>query len=106
MLTGDPMGHGGSCTGPRREAGSVTPAPSELMVVSIAGKTRFYSLSFTRLFTTEGSARVEVSPSSSTCPHAIFLNILLIIFPLLVFGSPGAKWSLSGVAIGPITVLT
>ncbi|KAF4385638.1 hypothetical protein F8388_010194 [Cannabis sativa] len=52
--------------------------------------------------TTFGSARVLVSPSSSNCPEAIFLRILLIIFPLLVFGSPGAQWILSGAANAPI----
>ncbi|MFS7956485.1 hypothetical protein Hanom_Chr07g00655181 [Helianthus anomalus] len=41
--------------------------------------------------TTFGSANVLVSPSSSSCLEAIFLNILLIIFPLLVFGRPGAQ---------------
>lgn len=52
--------------------------------------------------TTCGSARVLVSPSSSSCLEAIFLRILLIIFPLLVFGSPGAQWILSGAANAPI----
>lgn len=52
--------------------------------------------------TTFGSARVLVSPSSSSCLEAIFLRILLIIFPLLVFGSAGAQWILSGAANAPI----
>lgn len=52
--------------------------------------------------TTFGSARVLVSPSSSNCLEAIFLRILLIIFPLLVFGRPGAQWTLSGAANAPI----
>lgn len=52
--------------------------------------------------TTAGSARVLMSPSSSSCLDAIFLRIRLIIFPLLVFGSPGAQWILSGVANAPI----
>ena len=66
----------------------------------------YYNLSLTRFSTTAGSASVDVSPSSSTCPQAIFRRILLMILPLLVLGRPGANWSLSGVAIGPMTVLT
>lgn len=49
-----------------------------------------------------GSASVLVSPSSFNCLEAIFLKILLIIFPLLVFGRPGAQWILSGAANAPI----
>lgn len=52
--------------------------------------------------TTDGSASVLVSPSSSSCLDAIFLRILLIIFPLRVFGRPGAQWILSGAANAPI----
>lgn len=52
--------------------------------------------------TTFGSARVLVSPSSSNCLEAIFLRTLRIIFPLLVFGRPGAQWILSGAAKAPI----
>lgn len=52
--------------------------------------------------TTFGSASVLVSPSSPNCLEAIFLRILLIIFPLLVFGRPGAQWILSGAANAPI----
>ena len=52
--------------------------------------------------TTFGSASVLVSPSSSNCLEAIFLKILLIIFPLLVFGRPGAQCILSGAAKAPI----
>ena len=40
--------------------------------------------------TTLGSANVEVSPNSSSCPAAIFLSTRRMIFPLLVFGRPGA----------------
>ena len=50
-----------------------------------------YCLPLRISLTTEGSARVEVSPRSSVSPRAIFLRILLIILPLLVFGSPGAN---------------
>lgn len=49
-----------------------------------------------------GSERVLVSPSSFNCLDAIFLNILRMIFPLLVLGSPGAQWILSGAAKAPI----
>jgi len=52
--------------------------------------------------TTFGSANVLISPSSSSCLEAIFLRILLIIFPLLVFGRPGAQWIFSGAANAPI----
>ena len=47
-----------------------------------------------------------MSPSWSCSLAAIFLKILLIIFPDLVFGSPGLKWIKSGVAKGPICFLT
>ena len=53
-------------------------------------------------FTTEGSAKVEVSPKFSNSFDAIFLKILLIIFPDLVFGKPAVICIKSGVAIGPI----
>ena len=43
-----------------------------------------------------------MSPKLSGSLAAIFLKILLIIFPDLVFGNPGANWIKSGVAIGPI----
>ena len=41
--------------------------------------------------TTSGFKRVDMSPKFSFSPEAIFLNILLIIFPDLVFGNPGAN---------------
>ena len=59
-----------------------------------------------KLLTTEGSASVDISPKSSNSFSAIFLNILLIIFPDLVFGNPFVKCIKSGVAIGPICFLT
>ena len=40
---------------------------------------------------TFGSAKVDVSPSSSTSFAAIFLKIRRIIFPDLVLGSPGGS---------------
>ncbi len=55
-----------------------------------------------KLFTTDGSASVEVSPKLSKSLEAIFLKILLIIFPDLVFGKPAVMCIKSGVAIGPI----
>ena len=42
--------------------------------------------------TTPGSASVLVSPNSFVSLEAIFLKILLIIFPDLVLGSPGDIW--------------
>ena len=60
----------------------------------------------TKLFTTLGSAKVVVSPNWSCSFAAIFLRILLIILPDLVFGSPGENCIKSGVAIGPICFLT
>ena len=59
-----------------------------------------------RASTTDGSARVEVSPKSVVSPSAIFLKILRMIFPLRVLGRASAKWILSGVAIGPISFRT
>ena len=56
--------------------------------------------------TTLGSAKVLVSPRSLTSPAAIFLRMRRMIFPDLVFGSTCVKWMTSGVAIGPIIVLT
>lgn len=47
------------------------------------------------------SAKVEMSPTSWSL-MAIFLKTRLIIFPDLVFGSPGACWITSGIANGPI----
>ena len=40
----------------------------------------------------KGSAKVVISPSWSCSFAAIFLRILLIIFPDLVLGSPSVKW--------------
>ena len=60
----------------------------------------------TKLSITVGSAKVVVSPNWSCSFAAIFLSILLIILPDLVFGKPGANWIKSGVAIGPICFLT
>ena len=47
-----------------------------------------------------------VSPNSLYSLAAIFLKILLIIFPDLVFGKLGANCIISGVANGPICFLT
>ena len=52
--------------------------------------------------TTLGSANVVVSPKLSGSLAAIFLKILLIIFPDRVFGKLEENWITSGVAIGPI----
>lgn len=52
--------------------------------------------------TTDGSSRVEVSPKFESSPSAIFRKILLMIFPLLVFGNPVTNWILSGFAMGPM----
>ena len=43
-----------------------------------------------------------ISPKLLNSFEAIFLRILLIIFPDLVFGSPLVIWILSNLAIGPI----
>ena len=51
--------------------------------------------------TTLESAMVLMSPRSLSL-LAIFLRTLLMIFPDLVFGSPGADWIKSGVANGAI----
>ena len=64
-----------------------------------------YSLPFLISSTTPGSSNVVVSPRFLVSPSAIFLNILRMIFPLLVFGSPVTNWILSGFAMAPITLL-
>gem|GEM_PF-4108729 len=48
--------------------------------------------SLTRASTTDGSARVEVSPSWSGAFSAILRKIRRMILPLRVFGSPDAHW--------------
>src|SRR3989339_1134064 len=62
----------------------------------------------TRVETTEGSAKVEVSPKSwaSVSPAEILRKIRRMILPLLVLGSPWANWMNSGVAMGPISLRT
>jgi hypothetical protein len=45
----------------------------------------------TKLSTTDGSAKVEISPKLDTSPSAILRNIRRMIFPDRVFGKPGAK---------------
>ena len=47
--------------------------------------------------TTEGSARVETSPSSSCLSAAIFLRIRRMIFPDRVLGNPGTTWNNSDI---------
>jgi hypothetical protein len=44
-----------------------------------------------RVSTTTGSAKVDVSPNSSSCPPAIFRKMRRIILPLRVLGRPGAQ---------------
>ncbi len=51
--------------------------------------------------TTAGSASVDVSPSPSVSPAAIFRSMRRMILPLRVFGKLGAQWISSGAAIGP-----
>ena len=51
----------------------------------------YFILFSTISVTTEGSASVLVSPSSSRAPDATFLRILLMILPDLVFGRPGTN---------------
>jgi hypothetical protein len=43
---------------------------------------------------------------SEISPEAIFRNIRRMIFPDLVFGNTWVKWTLSGVAIGPMIFRT
>ena len=43
-----------------------------------------------------------MSPKSLKLFSAIFLNILLMILPDLVFGKASVNWILSSLAIGPI----
>ena len=51
--------------------------------------------------TTLGSSKVLVSPKLLKSFEAIFLSILLIIFPDLVLGRPFTNWIFSTFAIGP-----
>ena len=53
------------------------------------GNHRDYSRSLTKLSTTEGSAKVVVSPNSPMAPAAIFRRILRMILPLRVLGRLG-----------------
>ena len=59
-----------------------------------------------RSSTTDGSARVEVSPRAPKSFSAILRRMRRMILPERVFGRPGAHWIRSGVAIGPISVRT
>ncbi len=52
--------------------------------------------------TTDGSARVDMSPRSSNSLAAILRKMRRIIFPERVFGRAGANRIASGDAIGPI----
>ena len=54
--------------------------------------------------TTEGSARVEMSPMSSVSSVAILRRIRRMILPERVLGRFGAQWITSGVAMGPMTL--
>ena len=65
-----------------------------------------FKRSCTKSSTILGSASVETSPNWLLSSAAIFLKILLIILPDLVFGKFGAHWIKSGEAIGPISFLT
>src|SRR5450631_420781 len=56
--------------------------------------------------TTLGSASVDISPNWSDSSAAILRRIRRMIFPERVFGSPGAHWMTSGVAIGLISLRT
>src|SRR5690606_3323934 len=56
--------------------------------------------------TTDGSARVLVSPSWSGAFSAILRRIRRMILPERVFGRPGAHCRKSGDAIGPISLRT
>src|ERR1700730_9014269 len=53
--------------------------------------------------TTLGSDRVDMSPNWPCSPAAILRRIRRMIFPERVFGSAGAHWMASGVAIGLIS---
>ena len=58
------------------------------------------------LSTTDGSNRVDVSPKVSSSPAAILRKIRRMILPLLVMGKATVGMIISGVAKGPIEVLT
>ena len=73
------------------------------MFKALGAKINNYYLFFLfsiKLSTTEGSAKVEVSPKFSKSLEAIFLKILLIIFPDLVFGKPAV---ITGVHPSPLS---
>ena len=54
------------------------------------------------MWTASGFNNVLISPRLSKSFPAIFLKILLIIFPDLVLGKASVNWILSNFAIGPI----
>src|ERR1019366_117874 len=60
----------------------------------------------TRSSTTEGSARVEISPRLLMSPSAILRRMRRMILPERVLGRPGANWITSGLAMGPISLPT
>src|SRR5512140_1290834 len=64
----------------------------------------FFSLTSTS--TTDGSARVEVSPSVSNSSAAILRRMRRMILPERVLGRPGAQWMTSGCASGPMPLRT
>lgn len=62
-----------------------------LITYSSAEFHSYFPRNLMSISTTDGSAKVEVSPSCSSSKLAIFLNTRLIIFPDLVFGREGAQ---------------
>src|SRR6185437_12381846 len=67
------------------------------------GPFHFFAAFRTKSSTTEGSARVEMSPRLDMSPSAILRRMRRMILPERVLGKPGANWITSGLAIGPIS---
>ncbi|GBE57831.1 hypothetical protein BMS3Abin01_00757 [bacterium BMS3Abin01] len=84
-----------------RALGGDQPAPRVTTETAVA-----YSRPATISSTTSGSDRVDMSPRSSTSPAATFRRMRLMILPLRVLGRPWVNWTLSGLAMGPISCCT
>ena len=74
--------------GERTQVGAANIYEPKMFKALGAQITIYFFYSSINFSTTDGSASVDVSPKFSKSFDAIFLNILLIIFPDLVFGKP------------------
>ena len=87
----------------RARAGTASSTPPRVPRRSRRGARYLPSLalfSLTSTSTTEGSARVEMSPRASNSSAAILRRMRRMILPERVLGRPGAQWMTSGCARG------